>query len=156
MAVENGWIRQFRPDDAGACSDIVCSCLKLDPMIPTAVKHELLRLESPETMLKRAKLFYLAVCIMENQLLGVAGVDMNEIRLLFVDPAHQRKGIGSSLLRHVEALVPPGLFHVIFIYSAQSAVCFYQGHGYQPGGEYPFHVGGHTVPTIFMTKRLDM
>jgi predicted N-acetyltransferase YhbS len=154
MPADVEMIRQFREEDAEACSNLIRACLSLDLQIRDETREELMRLESPAIMCERAKLFYLAVCMEERSIAGGGGVDMNEIRLLFVDPERRRRGIGGLLLRHLEALIPPALFGDAFVYSAPGAMGFYRAHGYQPGGEYDFKVSGHTVPTVFMAKRL--
>lgn len=151
---DTGIIRQYQPGDAGPASDLARACLMLDPLMPPAVKEVLAQAESPAIMRERANLFYMAVCVVEGRIAGVAGVDMNEICLLMVDPEHQRKGIGGLLLDHLESMVPSGLFRDVFVYSTPSAVGFYRVHGYQAGGEHTFHVGNCSVPTIFMTKKL--
>ena len=153
VMAESPLIRPFRPDDAEACSNIVRACLQLETLMAPAVIAELLRTESPEIMRERARLFYVAVCMLGNDVTAVGGVDMNEIRLLYVDPANQRKGVGSSVLRHLEALVPPALFGDIFVYSTPTAVPFYRAHGYEARGEHGFIAAGYTVRTVFMTKR---
>ena len=154
MPADGGIIRQFIPEDAAAASAIVCSCLRLDPMVPEPARNELILTESPAAMIERSRLFYMAVCVQAGRVAGVAGVDMNEIRLLFVDPGCQRLGMGSRLLQHLEAWVPPALFGDIFVYAALGAVGFYRAHGYRSEGEHSFVIAGHTVPTIFMKKAL--
>ena len=149
-----GTIRQFRSADAEACSRIVRACLLQDPLMQTLAGAAFPEAESTAILCEWAGRFYLAVWALENGLAGVGGVDMNEIRLLSVHPDHQRKGIGSGLLRHLEDLVPPALFSDVFLYAAPAAAGFYQRHGYRSGGEHVEHLGSLTVPTIFMTKRL--
>ncbi|MBZ5497305.1 MAG: GNAT family N-acetyltransferase [Acidobacteriia bacterium] len=155
MPVEIVLVRQFQPEDAEACSNLVRACMKSDPMMPPTAREQLLRAESAGTMCERASLFYIAVGMLGGGVAGVGGVDMNEIRFLFVEPGRQRRGVGSSLLKHLEALVPPALFGDIFVYSAPGAVGFYRSHGYQSGGEHAFAVGDCAVSTIFMSKRLS-
>jgi GNAT superfamily N-acetyltransferase len=154
MTAANRLIRCFEPSDALACSEIVTDCLTADPSIPPALKAELLRLESDTAMCVRARLFYIAVYLEHGRPLGLGGLEMNEIRMMFVDPDHQFRGIGSALLNHLEELVPPALFSNVFVYAAPGAVPFYRAHGYEPGGEHVFDFGSHRLPTIFMTKRL--
>ncbi len=154
MPAEADAIRQFQTCDAVACNRILRACLELDPLLPPAVKEELLRAESPELMCERANLLYLAVYLLGDAVAAVGGIELNEIRLLFVAPEHQRRGIGGSLLKHLETWVPPHLFSDIFVYSAAGSEGFYRSHGYRPGGEQLFLFGACSVPTIFMTKTL--
>jgi GNAT superfamily N-acetyltransferase len=153
MPAETNRIRQFQLEDAAACSRIVRACVEMDPLTPLQVKEALLHVESPAVMQDRARQFYIAVCMLDATVAGVGGVDLNEIKLLFVAPEHQRQGIGGSLLRHLEAWIPPALFGDIFVYSSAGAVDFYRSHGYQPGGEHRFSLGSCSMATVFMTKR---
>jgi GNAT superfamily N-acetyltransferase len=154
MPAETDAIRQFQSHDAVACNRIVRACLELDPLMPPGLKEELLPAESPEIMCERANRFYVAVYLLGDTVAALGGIELNEIRLLFVAPEHQHQGIGGSLLKHLETCVPPDLFGDIFVYSAPGAVGFYRSHGYQPGGEQVFVFGSCSVPTIFMTKKL--
>lgn len=154
MTAVVNFIRQFQPGDAAVCSQILRSCIELDQHLPAASKHELLRIETPELMCERASLFYLAAYLSGDAVVAVGGVDLNEIRLLYVAPSRWRQGIGGALLAHLESWVPPALFGDIFVYAAPGAVEFYRAHGYRSGGEHVFVVGNESVPTIFMTRTL--
>lgn len=145
-------IRQFRPEDAQCCSDLIQACLRNDEDLQPLVRERLLLSESVEAMRRRATLFYLAVCESANRIVGVAGLDMNEVRLLYIIPEHQGRGYGSALLSHLEAMVPPALFADIFVYSVISAEGFYRARGYRAKGLCSFDLNGVYLETIFMTK----
>jgi GNAT superfamily N-acetyltransferase len=147
-------IRQFQPGDAEACSALVRSSVETDPSMAPDLRRHLLRLETADAMLERARLFYMAVFAEHSSIFGIGGVDMNEIRLLYVAPGRQRLGIGRALLRHLEGWVPAALFPDIFVYSALSAAGFYRSQGYEPAGEHIIDVDGHPLPTLFMRKPL--
>jgi len=104
-------------------------------------------------MAERARLFYLAVWETEGEVLGVVGLDMNEIRLLCVSPEHQRRGIGRALVDHVKNMTPGILFADIFVYSAPPAVDFYKACGFMEGGALDLDIGSEPMDTIFMTFR---
>ena len=84
-------IRQFRPGDAQACFDLIRACIMQDIHTPTGTLEKLLHAESAESISGRARLYYLVVYELEDDIAGVAGLDMNEIRLLFVAPDRQGK-----------------------------------------------------------------
>jgi putative acetyltransferase len=105
-------------------------------------------------MLERSGLFYLAVEELEGEIAGFGGLDLNEIRLLFVSPHYRHRGVGSAILRHLEDMVPPALFKDIFVYAAPGAVGFYQSAGFRSGGEYVFDFEGFPLSTEFMTRDL--
>jgi N-acetylglutamate synthase-like GNAT family acetyltransferase len=113
-------------------------------------------MEMPQSMLERAGLFYIAIFEEETRIVGVAGLDMNEIRLLFVLPDRQRSGIGRALLDHIKAMAPGVLFSDIFVYSSLQSVGFYKACGFAEKGPYEFDIGGETLSTVFMTCPISL
>jgi GNAT superfamily N-acetyltransferase len=146
-------IVQFKPEDARACSDLIRACIDADASIQSELRRIMLMRESPEAMVERARLFYVAVYRAALGVKGVGAVDMNEIRLLYVSPPYQRQGIGRALLMHLEEMVPSALFPDVFTYSTSAAEGFYQACGYASGGRHPFDFEGHELQTVFMTKK---
>lgn len=147
-------IRPFQDRDAQECSQLICECIRQDPSIPDGIRDELLRNESAAAMLERARLFYVAVCGKRGRIAGLGGVEMNEIRLLQVAPAMRGRGIGSSLLEHLETMVPAALFRDIFVYASPAAQGFYGSRGYTQKGRHPFRAAGRTLLSVFMVKNL--
>jgi GNAT superfamily N-acetyltransferase len=147
-------IRQFHPDDAAPCVEVVHACIRFDPWLSRELRELLIAAESAATLRERAKLHYVAVEESEGRIGGVGGIDLNEIRLLFVDPGRQGTGIGGALLGHLEALAPPALFPDVFVYATPSAEGFYRSRGYAARGRHGFDVRGTTIPTVFMVKDL--
>ena len=145
-------IRQFRAEDAQACCELIHACVQLDPQMPAALQERICRAETPEAILHRAGSFYVVVYDSDEGILGVAGFDMNEVRLLYVTPNHQGRGIGGQLLAHLESMVPSTPFAEIFVYSTFAAVDFYRSHGFAAGGEHVFDFEGESLATVFMTK----
>lgn len=146
------FIRQFEPADAEGCSRLIRACLVHDPLVPQPSRQTILLSETPELMLERARNFYIAVYASDEVIAGLGGVDLNEIRLLFVAPGRRNRGIGSALLSHLESWIPSALFRDAFVYAAPGAVTFYRANGYVPKGEHIFPSGDVSVPTVFMTK----
>ncbi len=147
-------IRQFQLQDKLPCSALILSCLKKDPSYPPALLQKILRTETPQAMEERAKSFYVAVYTADDQILGLAGLDLNEIRLLYVAPEYQRRGIGRILLAHLKTMVPHTLFADIFVYSTKQAVAFYKACGFVDRGPFTFDLDGETLPTVFLTSPL--
>jgi GNAT superfamily N-acetyltransferase len=144
-------IRQFRSEDALPCSALIRSCLANDSSISPALREKLQDAETPGSMEERAGLFYVAVYESEEGILGVAGLDLNEIRLLCTSPEHRRRGIGRALLEHVRTMVPGFLFPDIFVYSSMQGKDFYRACGFEEKGQVSFDFGGEQLPTHFMT-----
>lgn len=144
-------IRQFQPEDAAPCCILIRACLSTDLSLSSGLREKLLNSETPQSMEERARLFYVAVYESENRILGVGGLDMNEIRLLCVSPEHRRNGIGRALLAFIQDMVPGILFPDIFVYSSLEGREFYRACGFLEGGPVNFDLGGEQLYTIFMT-----
>jgi len=144
-------IRQFQPEDAAACSALIHACLANDSSISHALRARLLSSETQQSMEERAKLFYVAVYQSGCEILGVAGLDLNEIRLLCVSPGRRRNGIGRLLLQHIQSMVPGILFSDVFVYSSMQGREFYRACGFLEQGPVSFAFGGDELPTYFMT-----
>jgi N-acetylglutamate synthase-like GNAT family acetyltransferase len=148
-------IRQFRPEDAEACSNLIQACIRIEAGLSESLRARLLEAETPQAMLDRARMYYVAVFESDAGVTGVGAVDMNEIRLLYVAPQHQHHGMGRSLLAHLESMIPSALFPDVFLYSSPVAISFYQAHGFLPRGLHPFMIEGEELTTVFMTKNLS-
>jgi GNAT superfamily N-acetyltransferase len=144
-------IRPFQPEDASACCGIIHACLEADASYPSALRSKIRAGETAQSMMERAVLFYVAVYEEENRILGFAGLDMNEIRLLYVAPDSQHRGIGRSLFEHIKAMVPGAVFPEIFVYSTIGASGFYGACGFKDKGPFIFDLGGESLQTVFMT-----
>jgi GNAT superfamily N-acetyltransferase len=144
-------IRQFRPEDAQSCCSLIYGCLDADLSISSSLRRKLREGESPQIMEERAKLFYLAVYESESRIVGLAGLDLNEIRLMYVSPERRKSGIGRALFNHIAAMAPGSFFSEIFVYAAPQAIGFYKALGFIEKGPVSFHIGDGTIRTIFMT-----
>jgi GNAT superfamily N-acetyltransferase len=144
-------IRQFRPQDAQECCRLIHACLESDPSLSPELRRLLLSAETPESVNERARLFYMAVQEEEDRIVGIAGMDLNEIKLLCVLPERQGTGIGRALLNHLKTMAPGFLFADIFVYSSIKAAGFYKANGFSEKGSFAFAIDGDTLPTVFMT-----
>ncbi len=146
-----GMIRQFRPEDASSCCRLVHTCLDEDSSLAPSLKQKVRANETPQSMIERSRLFYVAVYEKNDFIEGVAGLDLNEIRLLFVSPDCRRRGIGRMLLEHAKSLVPGSLFPDIFVYSSPQATAFYKACGFLERGPCDFLIEEERLHTVFMT-----
>ncbi len=144
-------IRQFQPADAPSCCALIRECLASDSSIPPVLRKKFLASETPESIQERAKLFYVAVYETQSRILGVAGLDLNEIRLLCVSPQARRRGIGYALIEHFRPMVPAILFPDIFVYSSIEGRDFYKACGFVEKGPANFDFAGEQLQTIFMS-----
>ena len=93
----------------------------------------------------------------EGGLIGYAMVDLElgEVDAVFVDPAHQGRGVGRRLLRAMEEMAAAHGFGRVFLTASLNAVPFYRGAGYEPvRHELHGHRSGLIIPAAYMEKRL--
>jgi N-acetylglutamate synthase-like GNAT family acetyltransferase len=129
---------------------LIHACLVDDSTLSPALRDKLLSSETPQAIEERARLFYVVVDESGDGISGIAGLDMNEIRLLCVSPEQRRKGIGRALLEHLHTMVPGILFPDIFVYSSMEGRSFYKACGFAEKGPVNFDIGGERLRTIFM------
>ena len=147
-------IRQFSPEDAHSCSALIRECLSEDPTLSSSLREKLARSETRQTMEERARLYYVAVYECEGRVQGIAGLDLNEIRILCVAPGCRRGGIGRALVDYIRAMVPGALFPDVFVYSSLQGREFYKSCGFVEKGLVEFDIDGEQMPTVFMTLPL--
>jgi putative acetyltransferase len=73
---------------------------------------------------------------------------------LFVDPDHGRRGIGSALLRHVEAEARRRSIPVLSTHASLVARPVFEASGYTVAYPETVHKDGENLDRFFMTKRL--
>ena len=71
----------------------------------------------------------------KDDILACAALNRNEIRAMFVHPAHQGKGHGKRLLRFLEGYARGMGMMSLFLDSSLNAVGFYSRNGYDAIGE---------------------
>ncbi|HEK0907442.1 TPA: GNAT family N-acetyltransferase [Pseudomonas putida] len=105
---------------------------------------------SPEaitTQLTKRKVF---VALLGENIIGTAGLDGDVVRSVFVDPAHQKGGIGRHLRDVIHTTAASAGVGAVRVPSSITAERFYTALGYQKIRD-EFH---GTERTIVMEKRL--
>lgn len=120
--------------------------------MPDAIRSRILATETPGSVIERASAYYLALYELENRIVGIAGLDLNEVRLLAVSPAQRRTGIGRALIEHLKSMVPGTFFSDIFVYAATQSVGFYKSCGFVDRGPVEIDTGSGKLHTVFMTS----
>lgn len=130
-------IRKCTDDDTRIIYKIINeSANAYKPVLPQHVYREpQMSMEELLSEIKRIK-FYAAV--EDDEIIGVMGYefikDVALIRHSYIRPNFQRKGVGSGLLEHLEALVKKSGFSKIIVGTYANvvwAIKFYQKHGYK-------------------------
>jgi putative acetyltransferase len=91
----------------------------------------------------------------DGELVGFASRQGNEVRAVYVDPEHARRGVGSELLAVVEADARARGETSLRLDSSIGAMAFYAAHGYLEHERVVHHLrGGCQLECVPMTKVL--
>lgn len=91
------------------------------------------------------------VAVANSSVVGTASLYKDNVRLMFVDPAFQRKGIGGALLSRIENIAKEKGVVKLSLMSTLPAEGFYKRFGFVKKGQETNHMG----PVILMSKELS-
>lgn len=87
--------------------------------------------------------------------LGFVSAEADELRGLYVAPAAVGHGIGTALLKRMEADARERGLKELRLHSTLNAVRFYSARGYVPGEPTVWIMGGVGIPCVPMVKSLE-
>ena len=145
-------VRLATSRDAAAISHVVLAALRESNShdYPPGVIAQVEQSFSPEaitTQLAKRRVF---VALLGENIIGTAGLDGDVVRSVFVDPAHQKGGIGRHLMDVIHATATRSGIETVRVPSSITAEKFYTALGYQKIRD-EFHGAERT---IVMEKRL--
>ncbi|AGN82161.1 GNAT family N-acetyltransferase [Pseudomonas putida] len=145
-------VRPATSRDAAAISRVVIAALRESNSKDYAldVIAQVEQSFSPEaitTQLTKRRVF---VALLGENIIGTAGLDGDVVRSVFVDPAHQKGGIGRHLMDVIHTTAASAGIEAVRVPSSITAEKFYTALGYQKIRD-AFHVAERT---IIMEKRL--
>jgi len=126
-------IRKFKKTDAPKVSQLIRKCItELFPhYYPKKVIDVLYKKNTPKSVIKRSNERDYYVMEEKNHILGIMGIQKNNIRTSYVNPAYHKKGIGRKLLNHLENIVLEKNYSKLTTHSSLSAKTFYQKCGFK-------------------------
>jgi N-acetylglutamate synthase-like GNAT family acetyltransferase len=135
-------IRRFRESDAMGVSKLIHRCWEEMDLGDYDQKGIRLQIEStePEKLVELSKNITFFVAEHENNVAGFGGHDQELVRLLFVTPEYQRKGIGSSLLEMILNHAREKGIKKLECNSTIYAVPFYAKNGFLEKGAVDFKI----------------
>ncbi|MCO7534919.1 GNAT family N-acetyltransferase [Pseudomonas asiatica] len=145
-------VRPATSRDAVAISRVVIAALRESNSqdYPPDVIAQVEQSFSPEaitTQLTKRKVF---VALLDENIIGTAGLDGDVVRSVFVDPPHQKGGIGRHLMDVIHTTAASAGVGTVRVPSSITAERFYTALGYQKIRD-EFHGAERT---IVMEKRL--
>ncbi|WP_421709581.1 GNAT family N-acetyltransferase [Algihabitans sp.] len=126
-------IRLATKDDATAISSVVCNTLRRSNAqdYSETVIDRLLNNFTPQCIAEMMSRRTVFVAISNDEVIGTAALEQSTVKTVFVAPEHQRKGIGSRLMKAVEASARSAGLGSLTIASSLTAERFYTTLGYK-------------------------
>lgn len=145
-------VRPATSKDAAAISHVVIAALRQSnsqdyaPDIIAQVERNF----APEAVTVQLVQRKVLVALLGDTIIGTASLDGEVVRSVFVDPAHQKGGIGRQLMGAIHAIAVRAGVDAVRVPSSITAEQFYAALGYQKIRD-EFHGAERT---IVMEKRL--
>lgn len=160
MCVESkeGRIREMRSSDVKVTVELIHATIDCDSYFDYPQREKLLAVVSLERTRTSLMCGHSVVYVdAEDKPIGFCSVEDNRIRSLFVNPAHQRRGIGGVLLAYMERYsagsdIGGESNSEIRLFSTESAVRFYERLGYREVRRYNHMLDGVAVLRVEMMK----
>ncbi|MDP9522117.1 GNAT family N-acetyltransferase [Pseudomonas putida] len=145
-------VRPATSRDAVAISRVVIAALRESNSqdYPPNVIAQVEQSFSPEAITTQLTKRMVFVALLGENIIGTAGLDGDVVRSVFVDPAHQKVGIGRHLMDVIHTTAASAGVGAVRVPSSITAERFYTALGYQKIRD-EFHGAERT---IVMEKRL--
>jgi N-acetylglutamate synthase-like GNAT family acetyltransferase len=146
------YVRPATSRDAAAISRVVLAALRESNSqdYPPDVIAKVEQSFSPEVITTQLAKRSVFVALLGEKIIGTAGLDRDVVRSVFVDPAHQKGGIGRHLMDVIHVTAARAGISAVRVPSSITAERFYTALGYQKIRD-EFHGAERT---IVMEKRL--
>lgn len=139
-------IRTATTEDATAISQVIIAALRetnaqdYTPAIIEQVEQSF----SPEAVLRLLIQRQVYVATIDHHVVATASLDHDVVRSVFVDPAHQAKGIGKQLMARIQSVAVDEGVKLLRVPSSITAEGFYASLGFKKVRD-EFHGAERTV-----------
>jgi len=125
-------IRKFKDSDSKKVSYIIRKCIKkiYPGFYPKKVVDFYYKRNTPKIVRDRSKKRQYYVMVEDNCIVGIMGLQNNEIRTSYVNPRYHRKGVGKRLLNHLEN-ISKKKYKKLIVHSSEPAIEFYKKCGFK-------------------------
>ena len=121
---------------------------------PSVIEYQLQTHYTMEWITRQMQSRYFIVALIEGKVVGTSSLDGNEIKAMFVDPSHQRRGVGRAMIEELERYARTMGFKEVELKSSITAYDFYKRLNYRLFEELSEEIQGDKVVTYHMKKRL--
>ncbi|MFX0123682.1 MAG: GNAT family N-acetyltransferase [Candidatus Hodarchaeota archaeon] len=149
-------LRHFKMKDAQQCSSLMQDhFLNNAADLPIEVRTQISNSRTSEYIQKIATNRTIIVATLNDRIVGMGALKENEIRHMYVESKHQRKGIGSRIIKFLEKEAYKKGFPSIIVNSVDQSEGFYIKNGYQSLIRTQIERQGALLEAILLEKFLD-
>ena len=120
---------------------------------PAIIDYQLHTHYTMDWLSKKMQSSYFVVALIDNKVVGTGSLDGNEVTTVFVDPDHQHRGVGRTIMGELERYAKSQGLREIILNSSITAFGFYRKLDYVLEEEAIREVQGDRVITYLMKKR---
>ena len=121
---------------------------------PAIIDYQLHTHYTMDWLSKKMQSSYFIVVLIDNRVVGTGSLDGNEVTTVFVDPDHQQRGIGRTIMVELERYAKSQDIREIILNSSITALGFYKKLDYTLVEETIREYRGDKLITYLMKKRL--
>ena len=153
-------IRRFKADDKEAAAHVVerAEKITLQPYYHKKLIDWYCEYNSAANLLKHARevdLFLVAYRVATKDIVGLITLKGDEIERFFVDPAHQKRGIGTRLFKRLLKYARAKRLKQLRVESSLYAASVYESLGFKKKGRIKKKHAGLVYYNIAYSKQLD-
>ena len=129
-------IREFAPEDAVAVSNVIRQTMRVTNSKDYSMENlsPLIEYFSPKKVLSLNEERICLVAEIDGQIVGTIALEDSVLQTFFVAPNFQGKGIGTSLIKAIEAVALKNKIKTVKFASSITAGSFYEKMGYRKNG----------------------
>jgi GNAT superfamily N-acetyltransferase len=121
---------------------------------PAIIDYQLHTHYTMDWLFEKTQSNYFVVALIDNEVVGTGSLDGNEVKAVFVDPGHQQRGIGRTIMEELERYAKSQDIREIILNSSITAFGFYKKLDYALVEETIREYQGDKVITYLMKKHL--
>ena len=148
-------VRPYEPADAGRCCEIINDAIAAMDGLNAAARAHVRASNVPDRLGRDLEGWTTLVVESGDQIVGLGALDHDEVKRVYIDPAAQRGGAATALMRSLEEIAAQ---HVgtIRLEASPSSVGFYEALGFVRVADDRLDIGAASFRFVRMTKVVDI
>ena len=154
LTCDQDMIRSYRDSDAERCCEIVIACLPLLTDMNKAARDWVRAKNVAEAVNRELSSLFTVVYTEGDLVVGFGALAEAEVKRVYIDPAHQHRGIGTLLVTTLEEEAVRRRLRSVHLTSRPDAVSFYLELGYSIDDRETYIIDGAEFTVVHMQKPL--